>query len=90
MVHVGHIINKILILTHIYKIQIQTPKTRDEVNYENDLIAELISFGKYIRPTLVTPMVPTFSPKVFVPLPHPQNPARTVPRPSVPIPLLIA
>lgn len=35
-------------------------------------------------------MVPTFSPKVFVPLPHPQKPARTVPKPSVPIPLLMA
>lgn len=35
-------------------------------------------------------MAPTFSPKVFVPLPAPQRPAKTVPKPSVPMPRLIA
>lgn len=40
--------------------------------------------------TLVTPMAPTFSPKVLVPLPEPQTPARTVPMPSTAIPLLMA
>lgn len=40
--------------------------------------------------TLVTPMAPTFSPNVLVPLPLPQRPASTVPRPSVPMPLLMA
>lgn len=39
--------------------------------------------------TLVTPIVPTFSPKVLVPLPQPQIPAITVPKPSVPIPRFI-
>lgn len=36
------------------------------------------------------PMVPTFSPNVFVPLPLPQRPANIVPKPSIPIPRLIA
>lgn len=35
-------------------------------------------------------MAPTFSPNVFVPFPLPKRPANTVPRPSNPIPLLIA
>lgn len=38
----------------------------------------------------MTPIAPTFSPNVFVPLPLPKSPASTVPRPSNPIPLLIA
>lgn len=38
----------------------------------------------------MTPIAPTFSPNVFVPFPDPNNPANTVPSPSVPIPLLIA
>lgn len=33
--------------------------------------------------------MPTFSPKVLVPLPQPQIPAITVPKPSVPIPRFI-
>lgn len=36
------------------------------------------------------PIVPTFSPKVFVPFPLPQSPANIVPNPSIPIPRLIA
>ena len=36
------------------------------------------------------PMVPTFSPKVFVPFPLPQRPAKIVPNPSIPMPRLIA
>ncbi|KAF9823634.1 hypothetical protein SFRURICE_009179 [Spodoptera frugiperda] len=42
------------------------------------------------RTTDVTPMAPTFSPKVLVPFPEPQSPASTVPRPSVPRPRLMA
>lgn len=40
--------------------------------------------------TFVTPIAPTFSPKVLVPFPDPQRPASTVPRPSVPKPRLMA
>lgn len=36
------------------------------------------------------PIVPTFSPKVFVPFPLPQRPASIVPNPSIAIPRLIA
>lgn len=45
---------------------------------------------KQARPTLVTPMAPTFSPKVLVPLPAPHSPASSVPRPSVPSPRFTA
>lgn len=40
--------------------------------------------------TLVTPMAPTFSPNVLVPLPEPHRPASMVPSPSVPSPRLMA
>ena len=35
-------------------------------------------------------MTPMFSAKLVLPLPDPHSPARTQPRPSVPMPLLIA
>lgn len=49
-----------------------------------------ISFFFFLGKSNDLPIVPTFSPNVFVPFPLPQSPANIVPSPSMPIPRLMA
>lgn len=53
-------------------------------------VKKILLIDYYSRILYNLPMVPTFSPNVFVPFPLPQRPANIVPRPSIPIPRLIA